>query len=105
MFNIGDVLTSENYTQGAIWCNANNAMIEEINNEYVIVAVPKKIMTREEVDALRKKLYTYEVDPMMSEYNRKKTFNLFEEGEEAELLRKIEAKVSEIKTNNPYPEV
>ena len=105
MFNIGDVLTSENYTQGAIWCNANNAMIEVINNEYVIVAVPKKILTREEVDALRKKLYTYEVDPLMSEYNRKKTFNLFEEGEEAELLRRIETKVNEIKTNNPYPEI
>ena len=57
------------------------------------------------VNKLRKKLYTYEVDPLMSEYNRKKTFNLFEEGEEAELLRKIEAKVNEIKTNNPYPEI
>ena len=105
MFNIGDVLTRENYTQGAIWCNANNAMIEVINNEYVIVAVAQKILTREEVDALRKKLYTYEVDPIMSEYNRKKTFNLFEEGEEAELLRRIETKVNEIKTNTPYPEV
>lgn len=38
MFNIGDKLTKDNYTQGAIWCNENNAMIELINGEYVIVA-------------------------------------------------------------------
>lgn len=38
MFNIGDKLTKANYTQGAIWCNENNAMIELINGEYVIVA-------------------------------------------------------------------
>ena len=40
----------------------------------------------------------------MSEYNRKKTFGLFKEGEEMELLDRIEDKVQEIKTNNPYPE-
>lgn len=38
MFNIGDKLTKENYTQGAIWCNENNAIIELINGEYIIVA-------------------------------------------------------------------
>ena len=41
MFNIGDKLTKENYTQGAIWCNENNAMIEVVDGEYVIVAVPE----------------------------------------------------------------
>ena len=38
MFNIGDKLTKENYTQGAIWCNENGAIIELINGEYIIVA-------------------------------------------------------------------
>lgn len=42
MFNIGDKLTKSNYTQGAIWCNANNAKIEVIDGEYVIVAIPEK---------------------------------------------------------------
>ena len=28
MFEIGQVLTKENYTEGAVWCNANNAHIE-----------------------------------------------------------------------------
>ena len=38
MFEIGQVLTKENYTQGAIWCNANNAHIEKQGEQYVIVA-------------------------------------------------------------------
>ena len=38
MFKIGQVLTKENYTQGAIWCNANNAHIEKQGEQYVIVA-------------------------------------------------------------------
>lgn len=38
MFEIGQILTKENYTQGAIWCNQNNAYIEKIGGQYVIVA-------------------------------------------------------------------
>ena len=41
MFNIGDKLTKENYTEGAIWCSENNATIELIEGEYVIVAIPE----------------------------------------------------------------
>lgn len=37
MFDIGQVLTKENYTQGAIWCNANNAHIEVLDGVYTIV--------------------------------------------------------------------
>ncbi|MBQ8630744.1 MAG: hypothetical protein IJ479_03375 [Alphaproteobacteria bacterium] len=61
--------------------------------------------TYEEVEAIRAGLYRNQVDPLMAEYNRKKTFNLFEEGEEEALLAEIEAKVAEIKENNPYPVV
>ncbi len=49
MFNIGDKLTKENYTQGAIWCNYNNAMIVKQGDEYVIVAIPEP--TVEELQA------------------------------------------------------
>lgn len=59
--------------------------------------------TREEVASIRAELYNKNVDPLMSEYNRKKLFNLFEEGEEVELLAEIEKRVAEIKENNPYP--
>lgn len=42
MFNIGDILTEQNYTQGAIWCNENNAFIKDLGNgQYKIVEIPK----------------------------------------------------------------
>ena len=37
MFNIGQVLTKDNYTSAAIWCNANNAHIEAKDGQYIIV--------------------------------------------------------------------
>ena len=40
MFEIGQVLTKDNYTKGAIWCNANDAHIEKQGEQYVIVANP-----------------------------------------------------------------
>ena len=57
----------------------------------------------EEMRQARANAYANEVDPLMAEYNRKKTFNLFEEGEEEALLAEIEAKVEEIKQRFPYP--
>ena len=57
----------------------------------------------EEVRQARANAYENEVDPLMAEYTRKKTFNLFEEGEEEKLLAEIEAKVEVIKTRFPYP--
>lgn len=60
--------------------------------------------TKEEIQTLRANAYKNEVDPLMSEYTRKKTFNLFDESEEENLLAKIEAKVAKIKEEYPYPE-
>lgn len=37
-FEIGQILTKEEYTQGAIWCNANNAHIKKQDGQYIIVA-------------------------------------------------------------------
>lgn len=64
----------------------------------------KPAPTYEEMRQARADAYASEVDPLMAEYNRKKTFNLFEEGEEETLLAEIEAKVEEIKARYPYPE-
>lgn len=52
MFNTGDVLIKENYTQGAIWCNENNATIEKQGGQYVIVAIPEPSL--EQVKAEKK---------------------------------------------------
>jgi hypothetical protein len=71
------------------------------NGEYVCeVPFDQQV---EEMRQARADAYASEVDTLMAEYNRKKTFNLFEEGEEAELLAKIDAKVAEIKQRYPYP--
>lgn len=48
MFKIGDKLTKENYTRGAIWCRKNNATI---NESWVIVAIPEP--TEEELKQAR----------------------------------------------------
>ena len=49
MFEIGQVLTKENYTQGAIWCNANDAHIEKQDGQYIIVEnTPAPELTIEE---------------------------------------------------------
>lgn len=40
MFEMGQIITNENYTQAAIWCNQNGAHIEEQNGTYRIVKDP-----------------------------------------------------------------
>ena len=37
---IGQILTKENYTQAAIWCNQNGAHIEKVEGKYIIVVNP-----------------------------------------------------------------
>lgn len=71
------------------------------NGEYVCEVLFDQQV--EEVRQARADAYKTEVDPLMAEYNRKKTFNLFEEGEEEKLLAEINEKVEEIKTRFPYP--
>lgn len=65
MFKIGDKLTKENYTQGAIWCNANNAMIAKQGSEYVLVAMPEPTAEelQAEVRAVRNSYLETYVDP------------------------------------------
>ena len=40
MFEIGQIVTKENYVQAALWCNKNGAHIEKQNGGYVIAANP-----------------------------------------------------------------
>lgn len=58
----------------------------------------------EDMKQARADAYAIEVDSLMSKYNRKKTFNLFEEGEEETLKQEIQTKVTEIKERYPYNE-
>ncbi|MBR3898798.1 MAG: hypothetical protein IKJ44_00820 [Elusimicrobiaceae bacterium] len=38
MFKIGQKVTKQNFTQAALWCNANGAHIEAQDGEYIIYA-------------------------------------------------------------------
>ena len=107
----------EKFNEAKAWATAHNTTFEEDLDRrdlpkryFVIGAEPEPIPepephepTREEVASIRAELYNKNIDPLMSEYNRKKTFNLFEDGEEDELLKAIENKVAEIKENHKYP--
>jgi hypothetical protein len=106
MFNIGDKLTEENYTEGAIWCNENGATIELIDGEYVIVAIPEPLPpTYEEVRQIRENLYREKKDPITCQIQ-----SLRDEEQTDEVIAEIESLkikraeiVTEIKEANPYP--
>ncbi len=106
MFNIGDKLTKENYTQGAIWGNNNDAEVKLIDGEYVIVAIPEPLPpTKEELKKARQEAYKNEVDPITCHIQR-----LSDEEDTSEVIAEIaslveerKAKVAEIKARYPYP--
>ena len=107
MFNIGDKLTKENYTQGAIWCNTNNAKIEVINGEYVIEAIPEPLPpTKEEQQKARAEAYRLEKDPITCQINSLRDEEQTPEviAEIASLVEERKAKVAEIKARYPYSE-
>lgn len=83
----------------------HNQGYEILETEEALLAIQPDphIPTDKEQRQARANAYAVEVDPLMSEYNRKKTFNLFEEGEEEALLAEVNAKVEEIKARYPYP--
>lgn len=69
--------------------------------EFTLLNIEKE---NEQAKLNRANAYTQEVDPLMNEFTRKKTFNLFEEGEEESLQEEINKKVAEIKARYPYIE-
>lgn len=84
---------------------ADEEIVQGYDGKYYFASqCPEKpAPTKEEQQKARQKAYKAEVDPLMAEYNRKKTFNLFEEGEEEALLAEVNAKVKGIKQRFPYP--
>jgi chromosomal replication initiation ATPase DnaA len=92
-----DFIVKNNHQQGY--------EIQETGEALLAIQPDPYIPTDEEQRQARANAYAIEVDPLMSEYNRKKTFNLFEEGEEEELMKAIQNKVAEIKERYKYSEV
>ena len=95
----------DEYEVVANWCTGSGKyQIQQVGDEFKVVDVSQIAVSAEAIRNFRSLLYLNEVDTLMAEHYRKTTFNLFKEGEEAELLARVEAKVAEIKANNPYPE-
>jgi hypothetical protein len=101
MFNIGDKLTKENYTQGAIWCNKNNATI---NEDWVIVEIPVHIPTNEEISKMRQSAYAERTDPLTLRKLRKLALGEWTEKDEAQYVSEIQAISKEIEEEYPYKE-
>lgn len=97
--------TNKQYADLAVYCNSNNCHIEDKGDYLEAVENAPYVPTNEEQRQARANAYAVEVDPLMSEYNRKLLFNLFEEGEEEELMKAIQDKVAEIKERYPYKEI
>ena len=103
MFKIGDKLTKENYTAGAIWCNVNNCTID---SDWIIKAVPEPLPpTKEEQQKAREEAYKAEVDPITCHIQRLGDEEQTPEviAEIASLIEERKAKVEEIKSRFPYP--
>lgn len=64
MYSIGDIITSANYEDAALWCIHNNAMLEECaRGRYRIVEVPKP--TAEEQAILQRRNRNDAIDAIM----------------------------------------
>lgn len=101
---IGDIFTKENYTEHAIWCNENNAMIEDLGNgRYQIVAVPEPLpLTKEEVSQLRESAYG-EIDKLHNQRRRKQVIGTWTDEDELLYIEKVKTLSEEIKNKYPYP--
>jgi hypothetical protein len=99
MFKIGDKLTRENYTQGAIWCNENNATI---NEDWVIVEIPKYEPTNEDISNMRQSAYAERTDPLTLKKLRKQALNKWTEEDETQYVSEIQAISQQIAEEYPY---
>lgn len=97
--------TNKQYADLAAYCNKNNCHIEDKGDYLEAVENVAPVLTKEEIESIRRQLYVAEVDPITSHINR-----LRDEEQTEEIVAEIEslkaersAKVAEIKENNPYP--
>lgn len=86
------------------YCYSQGYEIKETDEALLAIHPDPRIPTDDEQRQARANAYAVEVDPLMSEYTRKKTFSLFEEGEEEKLMKAIQDKVAKIKEMYPYQE-
>ena len=102
MFEIGQILTKENYTKAAIWCNKNGAHIKKQGAQYVIVANPAPAEP-----TLEEQVAKLEQDYNMTRWQREGILaegSLYSEYTKAK-AREIEDLAAELRTAEKYSEV
>lgn len=101
MFNIGDKLTKENYTQGAIWANYHSAKIVQKLDGYYIEAKPEPTLEEknEAIRQTREQRYIQTSDKLKADYDEAVARN----AENVEELKTVwlESK-DKIREENPY---
>lgn len=69
MYNIGDIFEGTYPPEAAVWCNENNAYIEEMGEKtYVIVGVPEPTLEEtkdKKIASLKETRDTLEVEPII----------------------------------------
>ena len=107
-FYIGQIFNGPYPPAAAIWCNANNAYIEDLGNRcYEIKAVPEQpAPTHEEIRQMRARAYQEEKDPITCHIQSLRDKEQTEEvvAEIAELLQERDEVVEAIKERYPYPD-
>lgn len=110
-FYIGQIFDGIYPPEAAVWCNENNAMMQELEPEngirrFEIVEIPEHIPTKEEQKENRANAYQQEIDPITSHISRLKDEEQTPEIEQEieDLKQERDEKVEEIKARYPYPE-
>lgn len=106
-YYIGQIFDGIYPPEAAIWCNKNNAYIEDLcDKRYEIKAIPEPTPpTEEEQRQKRAVAYQQEVDPITSHISRLRDKEQTPEivAEIEQLITERDAKVEEIIQRYPYP--
>ena len=108
-YKIGDIVNESEYTDAAVWCNANNAKMDELEPDengrrFQIVEIPEPLPpTYDEVKQLRKQYRQQHIDDNTAERSRRMANSSWTEEDERAYLA-LDAEVTAwIEENLPYP--
>ena len=104
-FYIGQIFDGIYPPEAAVWCNANNAYIEDLGEKrYEIKAIPPApAPTKEQQEQARASAYKMGIDPLHARKARKTILGEWTEEDEAEYVAKVKELSAEIVERYPYP--
>ena len=109
-YYIGQVFDGMYPPEAAIWCNENNAQIDEIEPDgsvrrFQINEQPAPVPpTNEEISKMREMAYKEEIDGLHARKMRKEILGKWTDEDEAEYVAKVIQLSAEIEERLPYNE-